>query len=271
MNSDVTGVVDRATNSNAFEYAARAGYSISGVLHLLVAFIVLRIALGSGGSADQSGALATLASGTGGKFLLWIAAIGLLAMALWRIAETVVGKRPSERATRSGDDTDATDRLKAAALAVTYLALAYSALRFAVGSGQSNSAQNVGMSAKLMQSGWGKAALIVVGLVVIGVGGYHLYKGATKRFLKDLKTSGGSVVTPLGVGGYLAKGAVLSGAGILVIVATLTADPAKASGIDAAVKTLGQAPFGKILLLLAALGLAAYGAFCFVQARFARM
>ena len=53
--------------------------------------------------------------------------------------------------------------------------------------------------------------------------------------------------------------------------AAFTADPAKASGIDSAVKTLGAAPFGKFLLLLAAVGLAAYGAYGFVRARHADM
>jgi hypothetical protein len=52
---------------------------------------------------------------------------------------------------------------------------------------------------------------------------------------------------------------VLAGAGILVIVATLNSDPAKASGIDGAVKTLGAAPYGKVLLILAAVGMAAFG------------
>ena len=33
----VEGVVDRATDSDAFQFAARAGFAISGVLHLLVA------------------------------------------------------------------------------------------------------------------------------------------------------------------------------------------------------------------------------------------
>ena len=56
-NTSVHGAVDKATDSNAFEYLARAGFAVSGVLHLLVAFIVLRIAFGSGGNADQSGAL----------------------------------------------------------------------------------------------------------------------------------------------------------------------------------------------------------------------
>jgi Domain of Unknown Function (DUF1206) len=79
------------------------------------------------------------------------------------------------------------------------------------------------------------------------------------------------VVTATGTVGYIAKGTVLAGAGLLVIVATLRADPAKAAGIDAAVKTLGQAPFGRILLLASALGIAAYGVYCLVLARYARM
>ena len=51
----------------------------------------------------------------------------------------------------------------------------------------------------------------------------------------------------------------------------LTADPSKAAGLDAAVKTLGQAPFGKFLLIAAALGLAAFGAYGFVRSRHGRM
>jgi hypothetical protein len=63
----------------------------------------------------------------------------------------------------------------------------------------------------------------------------------------------------------------LGGAGILLTVATVTADPTKGAGLDAAVKSLGQAPFGKALLVAAAVGFAAYGAYCFVLARFSWM
>jgi type IV secretory pathway VirB2 component (pilin) len=73
------------------------------------------------------------------------------------------------------------------------------------------------------------------------------------------------------VTGYVAKGVVLAGAGLLVIVATLQADPSKAAGLDAAVKTLGQAPFGKFLLIIAAIGIAAFGAYSFVRSRYGRM
>lgn len=265
------GVADRATDSDAFEYAARAGFVTSGVLHLLVGYIVIRIAFGSGGHADQSGALATLSAQTGGALILWVAAIGLVALGLWRVAEAIVGSKPGEGSGPDQDDTPAWKRGKSIGLAIVNFAIAASAVRFAIGTGQRSSQQNSGMSAQLMQSGWGKALLIAVGLGLVGVGGYHVYKGVTKKFFKDLRVSSGSGITAVGVSGYVAKGLVLAGAGVLVIVATLQADPSKAAGLDAAVKTLGQAPFGKFLLILAALGIAAFGAYSFVRARVGRM
>lgn len=271
-NKSLHGVADRATDSDAFEYTARAGFVTSGVLHLLVAYIVFRIALGSGGNADQSGALATLANQTGGKLILWVAAIGLVALGLWRIAEAIVGSKPGEGSGPNQDDTPAWKRAKSVGLAIVNFAIALSAARFAMGSGQQSSQQNTGMSAQLMQSGWGKAVLIAIGLGLVGVGGYHVYKGVTKKFFKDLRSrSGGTWIKGIGISGYVAKGLVLAGAGLLVVVATLEADPSKAAGLDAAVKALGQAPFGKFLLILAALGIAAFGLYNFVRARYGRM
>ncbi|KGI67720.1 DUF1206 domain-containing protein [Mycolicibacterium rufum] len=265
------GVAHRATGSDAFEYTARAGFAASGVLHLLVAYIIAQLAFtGAGGNADQSGALATLAGQTGGKIVLWVAAVGLVALGLWRIAEAVMGAKPKERSGQRGDNP-AWKRGKSLALAVVNFAIALSAARFAMGSGQSSSQQNSGMSAQLMQSGWGKVVLIAIGLGVIAVGGYHVYKGASQKFLDELTVSGGRWITATGVAGYVAKGLVLAGAGLLVIIATLQADPSKASGLDAAVKTLGQAPFGKFLLILAALGIAAFGAYSFVRSKYNRM
>jgi hypothetical protein len=264
------GVAHRATGSDTFEYAARAGFAASGVLHLLVAFIIAQLAFtGAGGNADQSGALATLAGQTGGKVVLWIAAVGLVALGLWRIAEAVMGAKPKERSGQGDNPT--WKRGKSLALAVVNFAIALSAARFAMGSGQSSSQQNSGMSAQLMQSGWGKVVLIAIGIGVIAVGGYHVYKGVSQKFLDELTVSGGRWITATGVAGYTAKGLVLGGAGLLVIIATLQADPAKASGLDAAVKTLGQAPFGKFLLILAALGIAAFGAYSFVRSKYNRM
>ena len=191
IDKPVQGAADKATDNDAFEFAARAGFAVSGVLHLLVAYIILRIAFGSGGNADQSGALATLAGQTGGAVMLWVVAVGLLALALWRLAETMVGPNPGERSGRRPGRHAAWKRVKSLGLAILYFALAFSAARFAMGSGQQSSQQNAGLSAQLMQSGWGKASSILVGLVLLAVGGYHVYKGISEKFLKDLRVSGG--------------------------------------------------------------------------------
>jgi hypothetical protein len=266
----VRGAVDKATDNPAFRFAARAGYAVSGVLHLVVAYIILRIAIGSGGTADQSGALGTMAGQPGGALMLWIAAVGFLALALWQVAEAVVGQRPGERS-RPKPGSPVVKRLKAAGVAVVYFALAYSAARFAMGSGKSSSQQNAGLSAELMRSGWGKTVLVLVGLAVIAVGAYHIYKGASKRFLEDLSASVNGAVSTLGVVGYVAKGLVLAGAGVLIMVASLRSDPSKSTGLDAAAKTLGAAPFGKVLLIIAAVGFAAFAAYSFVRSRYGRM
>lgn len=268
----VHGAVQAATHSRPFELAARAGYSISGVLHLLIAYIIVGLAFGSAGNADQSGALATLSAQPAGAVALWLTAAGLVALALWRIAEAVLGSHPSEPGQEHDGAYDVFDRIKSIALAAIYVGIALAAVRFANGGGQSNSSQNTGLTARLLQNGWGKAVLLITAAAIIGVGGYHVYKGLSTKFEDDLTVSGGGpLITPLGIAGYTAKGIVLGGAGILLVVATLTADPAKGAGLDAAVKSLGQAPFGKALLIAAAIGFAAYGAYCFVLARFSRM
>jgi len=40
VDKSLQGVADKATDNDAFEYAARAGFAVSGMLHLLVAFII---------------------------------------------------------------------------------------------------------------------------------------------------------------------------------------------------------------------------------------
>lgn len=258
------GAADAAQNT-PFERIARVGQAASGVVHALIGYIVVRLAFGDSGNADQSGALATMAAAPGGTAVLWVTAVTLAALALWRLTEAVMGKRSDL------EDPSTLDRLKSAGVALAYVAFAYTALRFALGSGRSSSEQSVGLSARLMQSGGGKALLVAAGLVAVGIGAYHVYKGVSRNFLDDLHRPVPGVATVLGVAGYTAKGLAIAGAGILVIVATFTSDPAKATGLDGALKTLGTVPFGQVLLCAAGLGIATYGAYCFVLARYGRM
>ena len=86
--------------NSVFEQFARAGYVVSGLLHLTIGYLAIRIALGSGGTADQSGALAAVADKPGGIIALWVAAVAFLLMALWRLVETGLGRATGRRPLR---------------------------------------------------------------------------------------------------------------------------------------------------------------------------
>jgi hypothetical protein len=263
------GVVHRATQHNGLRLAARSGYVVSGILHLLIGYVILRIAHGGTGDADPSGALATVAQTRGGFIALWIIPLALIPLTLWRLAEALIGLHPAEghnvRDARTGN------RLKALGLLLVYCGIGATAVRFAAGRREPSREQNVGLSTRLMHTDPGRAALIVGGIAIAALGGYYAYKGVSRRFRADLNGPVNGFITGLGVVGYAAEGLVLATAGVLVIVAAVNADPEKAGGLDAAVKTLGASPLGTVLLTCAAAGFAAYGLYSFALARYSRM
>src|SRR6478736_3964487 len=145
-----SSTVTQIAQNSVFERLARAGYIVSGLLHLAIGYLAIRIALGSGaGSADQSGALAAVAAKPGGIAALWVAVVALVVMGLWRLVETALGRSTDPKA--HGAPSEVLDREKAFALAVVYFAFAYSTFGFARGAGKSTGAQNSGMSARLMR------------------------------------------------------------------------------------------------------------------------
>jgi hypothetical protein len=267
------GAAGRAGNSDALEHLARVGLIAYGVVHVLVAWLALQLAWGGGGrSADQSGAMATLAQQPLGKPLLWVIALGLLALAVWQAAEVLrwrsgwsaSGEARTKALKKSG---------KAIVKAVVYLGLGFLAIRFATGSGSSSSQSQQQTAAGVFAWPGGRWLVGAAGLVLIGVGAYHVYKGVTKRFLKEIDLAeapptAARLVTRLGQVGFPGKGVALAVVGGLLVYAAVTFDPAKASGLDGALRTILDAPFGHVLLTLVALGIAAFGAFCFARARY---
>ena len=271
-------MADHASSSTAtqiaqnsvFERFARAGYVVSGLLHLTIGYLAIRIALDvNERTTDQSKTLAALAAKPGGIVALWAAVVALVVMGLWRLVETALGRSTDPKS--QGASSEVLDRAKAFALAVVYFAFAYSAFGFARGAGKSTGAQNSDLSARLMQTGAGTIALIAAGVIIVAVGGYHIYKGASRNFLDDLKGRSSDLVRRLGMVGYIAKGMVIAGAGVLVIIAVSRSEPNTATGLDGALKTLGAQPYGAALLIAAGLGIITYGLYSFAMARYTKM
>ena len=87
-----------ANAQRSWELAARAGYAVSGVLHILIGVLGLRLAFGSGGEqADQSGALSTIASTPFGALVLWFSVAAFLALGAWQVAKAIHGELRVER------------------------------------------------------------------------------------------------------------------------------------------------------------------------------
>ena len=116
----------------------------------------------------------------------------------------------------------------------------------------------------------------IVGLVIVIAGLVLVVEGVRRKFLKYLRLSQMSprtrrIVELLGMIGTAARGAVFALAGILVIDAAITYKPAKAGGIDKALLTLRNQPFGEVLLILAALGLVIFGVYGLCEARWRKV
>jgi hypothetical protein len=272
MPTTASGKAEQAGDSAALELVARAGLIAYGVVHLLIGWLAVRIAWSSsaGKSADTSGAMKTLASQPFGKILLWLVAIGLVALALWQASEAIWGYRNREGVRR------VRKQVSSGARAVIYAALGVSAASVALGSRSSSSQSEQQATSGVLAWPAGQELVVVAGLIIIGVGVALVVKGVTTSFVEEIDTSSMSPVARQGVArlgqiGYIAKGVALGLAGGLLSYAALTFDRQKAQGLDGAMQTILAQPFGRYLLTAVALGFAAFGVFTILQSRYRRM
>lgn len=258
------------TKSAPFQLIARMGLVAYGVVHLLVAWLVVQVALGDldgdgVGKADKTGALQSMSANTGGDILLWLIAVGLGVSALWQLFEAVTGHHKN-----------ALLRMMNVGEAILFGYLSFSAGKLAAGSPASSTDKaQLGLVGSLLGQPWGKPVVVAIGVAIVAAGLFVAHHGITKRFAREhdygnAARSTRRTVIKLGQVGYTALGAVYGIAGALVVVAAVQSQPAKATGLDVALKTLAAQPFGPVLLVLVAIGLAAFAVFTLFDARFRR-
>ena len=250
--------------SRAYHALVAIGLVSYGILHLTLAGIVLQLVFGKRANASPEGALNQLGQEPLGGGLLWIMAIGLLTLTLWQGLEAVIGREQPDPGARLRR------RLRSAGRAVVYLVLGLLAVgiatRAASGSGQGEET----ITAKLMSVPFGQVLVALVGAAVIGVGIGQIVRGVKQKFIEDLDRGAPPAVRRLGTVGYSVKGVALCIIGGLFIWAAITYDPKKAGGMDDALSTIREQPFGSVLLVIMAAGIACFGVYCFFWARMTR-
>jgi hypothetical protein len=263
--SNTQSAAKQVDNSEWLERAIRVGLVSYGIVHLLIAWLALQLAFGSGsGAASQQGAMQQLAQQPFGKPLLWVLAVGFLALAVWQFFDALWGHTKHDGGKR------VFKRVGSAGKTVLYLFLAFSAVRTAVGDSSSSSKDR--LTAQVMRWPLGPLIVGLVGVGIIAVGGYLVSRAVRKSFENDLQpqaTSGttGTTVVRLGQVGYTAKGIALGIVGALFLWAALTLDPNKAGGLDVALHSLLRQGFGPWLLAVVAVGIGCFGVFCFFWAK----
>ncbi|HYQ68467.1 DUF1206 domain-containing protein [Actinophytocola sp.] len=260
----------RAKNNGAVQVLGRIGMGCYGVVHLIVAYLALRVAFGdSGEQADQKGALQEVGATSFGAIVLWVLAIGLFAYGLWQFMMAAIGFQWVQK---KGKRTR--KRIGSVARGIIGISLGVYAVRLVTGSGggQSGNQGQQEWTGKLLSLPAGRVLVAIVAAIVIGVAVGEIVRGVKRSFLQDLNLDelpAGTQrwVRRLGFFGYIAKGVVLGIVGILLGIAAFQSDAKEAGGLDRALKTLAAQPFGTIALVLVAVGLAAFGVYCFAAAR----
>lgn len=254
------------------ERLARLGYAALGVVYALVGILALQAAFTAGGrTTGTQGALLEIVTEPFGEVLLAIIALGLIGYALWQWVRGFMDP--------DGAGSDAKGLAKRTGYIISgigYGALAVIAVQLIMGSGGGggNSAQD--WTARLMAQPFGRWLVGLIGLVVIGVGIYQLYKAYTAKFrqrfkLREMDQTEEKWATRSGRLGLGARGVVFGLIGIFFVQAAWQYDPDQAGGLGKALQTLAQQPYGPWLLGIVALGLVAYGAYSFALARYRRI
>ena len=273
--------VEEAAESPWTERLARLGLLAKGVSFGIVATLALLVVFRqrAGKLTDRQGALQTIAHEPYGKVLLVALAVGLGGYAIWRFFEAYLGRK-----LESTEEEGVAKRIGYLARGLMYAGLCVLCFLLVAGAGSSAGGGGGGGGGKeedkatawILDLPLGTWIVGVIGLAIIGAGAFNGYRAVTAKFKEELKTEQMSRAeerwaTRVGVVGHLARMVVFALIGIFLVRAAIQYDPKEAIGLDGALRKVAAADYGTYLLGVVALGLAAYGLFCVVQARYRKV
>jgi len=265
-----------AAKSPGLRRLAAAGLLGYAAIHLLVGWLAFSLAWlqaspGRGERpTDSSGALALVAQTPAGGALLWAIAAALAGLCAWQAVEVLRHHRrlpPPGRRRRGA----LVQTVKTVGTAVFYGWLAWSAAGTALGHGADRASQRRTVSGVLSWPG-GRVLVLAIAVAVAVIGMYLLQKGIRSQFVDELahdrfSPAARTAVHRISQVGFALKGVALVLVGVVVGWAAVTSRPEKGAGLDSTLRTIATEPFGRWLLTVIALGLAAFAVYCLARAR----
>ena len=256
------------------ESLGRFGYAAKGIVYLVVGGLAVQAALGQGGkTTDKTGALAHIASYPFGKVAIAVLVVGPFGYALWQAVRALLDTEHKGHGSQG-----LLGRVTYLIVAFAYGSFAITALRIAMGSreDQGSSQKTQDWTAWLMGQPFGVWLVGIVGVCVIGVGVFQLVRACKSSLTEDLRLTDigaehATLITRIGRAGRRCARHRIWDYRQPVDRRCAPRKSAEAAGLDGALSTLSGQPFGTYLLGAVAAGLAAYGCFALIEARYRRM
>jgi hypothetical protein len=269
MARGVTGVWLRAV--------CRLGLACRGAVYLLIGYLAFRLAIAAHGRAGQpassAGAVQAAVAPAWGRVPLVLLIAGLAAYALTQLIEAVF--RPAHA---TGTMSRWRQRAVSSWGCLLYLAFCLSTARLLAGTppqqtAQSEQRQDTDVTADLLRTGGGRILLAIVGIAAV-IAGVEMGRRSVRLDFRERFTSGhmpralALLTRALGAFGCTARAAVFVLIGLFVLKAAVLSSASQTKGLDAVFRSVASSDGGAWLLALLASGLACYGLYCLIEARY---
>lgn len=251
------------------ERLARLGYASIGVVYMIVGALAAASGLGRGGSTGgQENAFRAILEQPFGRIALGVIALGLAGYTVWRF---VSAAHDSEH--RGNDAKGLGIRIGSAFRGLVYAFITVEVVRLMMhhGSSSGGDAKARGWTATIMEKPFGRWLVGAIGLAILAYGAYQLYAAWDSKLSKRIRL--GEIdsrvrrkVIAISRFGIAARGVVFFVIGGSVLMAAIKHSPSQAHGTSGALASLP-----KPVLVLVGLGLAAYGVYALVNARYRRI
>ena len=252
------------------ERLARLGYASIGIVYMIVGVLAALAGLGKGGTPrGQESAFLVILRQPFGRVALGVIALGLVGYTLWRLASAATD---SEH--RGSDAKGLALRAASAGRGLIYAAITIEVIRLMMnGRGSSGGGDQKAKhwAARLMDAPFGQWLVAAVGLGIVAYGAYQLYAAWDAKLSKRLSL--GEIddrvrrkvvaISRFGIG---ARGLVFFGIGGSLVMAAVKHNPNAARGTSGALAALPEP-----VLVVVGVGLAAYGVYALVNARYRRI
>lgn len=255
-------------------WLGRFGLAARGAVYLMVGYLAVQAAIGTATAqaTDQGGAVEAISQLPWGTLLLWVLVAGLAGYVVWRLGQAFL-----DLDRYGADRKGIAKRVAAFASACTHGALAFAAGKFAFGGAMRSGERSTNdWTEWLMAQPSGRWLVAGVGLIVAGVAIFQFYQALKCGFARRLR---GHELTATqqkwsvraGRMGHAARGISFALISWFFLQAALHSNPSEAGGLAQALNTLSRQPHGPLLLTIVGSGLALFGVYSLVEARYRRI